>query len=199
MTRDDIDEIIRTPGKFTETDDGYRIIDDNPVGEGGIIIDIGDDGTVLRASQTIEDYDGNDIEIDNIVEKTLRKNDWDHNQLGETEDEVRNTLEEILKNPGEVYETQDGTERTYVKEMELNGNEVVVFVFVADGKAVTSFVPAEEAPAGSSYEDVYDREVAVEYIIEKVVDAEGEDTMEKVEEFEEVIEQIDEGETPEDI
>ena len=98
-----------------------------------------------------------------------------------------------------MYETQDGTERTYVKEMELNGNEVVVFVFVADGKAVTSFVPANEAPANSDYDDVYDREDAIEYIIDRVLDTQGEEAMEKIEEFEEVIEQIDVGETPEDI
>lgn len=202
VTQDNIDEIIRTPGKFTETEDGYRIVDDNPVGEGGIIIDIGDDGTVLRASQTVEDYDENDIEIDDIVEKTLRKNDWDHNQLGETEDEIKDNLRDILENPSEVYETQDGTERTYVKEMKLNGNDIVVFVFVADGKAITSFVPSTgegASPPDSTHDEVYERENAINYIIESVLDAGGDEPMEKIEEFEEVIEQIDIGETPEDI
>lgn len=83
--------------------------------------------------------------------------------------------------------------------MELNGNEVVVFVFVADGKAVTSFVPAQEAPPNADYDDVYNREDAVEYIVDKVLDAGSEDPMEKIEEFEKVIEEIDVGETPEDI
>jgi len=67
----------------------------------------------------------NEIDIDNLVKKTLRKNDWDHKQLGETEGEIRDTLREILENPSEVYEgtrtNDDATVRVYVNEMTLNG------------------------------------------------------------------------------
>jgi len=131
--------------------------------------------------------------------QTLRKNDWDHKQLGETEGEIRDTLREILENPSEVYEgtrtNDDATVRVYVNEMTLNGNEVVAFLLVVDGEAISSFVPAGQAPETSDYDSVYDREEAIEYIKEEVLKTStGEDPIRKILQDEEIIEDIDEGE-----
>lgn len=104
-------------------------------------------------------------------------------------------IQRLLQNPDEVYEEirdHDGAQVTvYVREMMLNGNKVVAFALVVNGEVITSFVPAGEAPPGSSYQDAYDREYAINYNINEVLS----ENMEKIEEFDEVIEEIDEGKT----
>lgn len=111
-------------------------------------------------------------------------------------------MREILKSPDEVYEgirPNDNAKVTvYVKEMIRNGNEVVVFALVVDGVLITSFVPSvgeDAAPAGSEYEQAYDRGEAIEYIAENVLKtATGQATMEKIEEFNRIIERYKPGE-----
>jgi len=112
---------------------------------------------------------------------------------------VTDNLKELLGNPGEVYEGTEpasGNEvEVYVKEMLLNGNEVIVFALVVDDVVTTAYVPTLRdgpSPAGSDYEDVYDREHAINEIIDGLLES----YMTKVEENIEIIEEIDEGESP---
>ena len=90
--------------------------------------------------------------------------------------------------------------RLRVKETILNGNQVIVWALVVNGELLTAFVPSVgggASPAGSQYEDVYDREKAIEYILEEIRGAAGEDALTKIDEFEPIIEEINEGETVE--
>lgn len=78
--------------------------------------------------------------------------------------------------------------------MVLNGNKVIVFGLAVDGVLKTTFVPAGNAPAGSDYEEVYNRAAAIEYTIEEVLKkASGATDIQKILEKEEIIEQYDEG------
>ena len=197
---DDVGEVVRAPNAIEEDGQYDLIIGDNPNGDGQVVLRLLD-GMIVSASQPISDYDGERVEIEDAVNKIVNeKDDWDHNQLGNSKSEVRETLKQILQDPGEVYKaTRDSDGATisvYLKEMYLNGNEVVVFALVRDGQLITSFVPAGEAPPGSAYENVYDRSAAIEYIKEEVLKtATGQTAIEKVEEFKEIIEEIDIGET----
>lgn len=113
---------------------------------------------------------------------------------------MASTITKIVGNPDEAYEGtrtsgDKATVTVYVKEMTLNGNKVIAFALVVNGELKTAFVPAGQAPPGSNYNDAYSRENAINYIIEEVLKtATGQDTIEKIKEFEEVIEEIDVGE-----
>ena len=69
-----------------------------------------------------------------------------------------------------------------------------------DGELLTVFVPSVggvASPAGSQYEEAYDCENAIEYILKEIRGAAGEDALTKIDEFEPIIEEINEGETVE--
>ncbi|AGB15524.1 hypothetical protein Halru_0903 [Halovivax ruber XH-70] len=150
---------------------------------------------------SISDYQGQHVDIGDKVRRIAHeKDDWDHNQLGESVGDVRETLQKVITDPDEVYggtrASDDATVRVYVSEVAGGDGPVVVFALVVDGRLITSFVPAGEAHPGAPYEDVYDRDKATTYIIREVLQkASGHSPMTKVDEFDQLITQIEEGES----
>jgi hypothetical protein len=160
--------------------------------------------TLVAGTETITDYRDESIDIEHVIEKLINnpnKQDWDHNQLGNSREEIKRTLEKILQSPDEVYEktiehgAAEGTRSTiYLKELTIDGNDVIVMVIVGEiageRAVVTAYVSVGEKPANSDYQDVYDRDQVIERIKDSL-----EEGMEKIVENKELIEEYDEGET----
>jgi len=104
ITQGDIDDVIRTPGKFTETEDGYRIIDDNPVGEGDLIVDI-IDGVIIRVNTVLENYDDAKGVNKDVV---LTKDTWERHIKGQQDHLSRSEIREVIEKGDEVYKNGEG-------------------------------------------------------------------------------------------
>lgn len=185
VTQDDIGQVLETPGAIRHQGEYTIVIGDNPVGPGQIAILLSN-GVVLGASGTA--YDKHRDEQILIPGETINhilneRNDWDHNQLGNSREEVERNIQEIIKNPDEIWKDPNQDRWMYVKKMVLNGIEVIVTLFIRNGEVQSAFVPTHpnvEGPTG------YSDKIAKHYIR----------TQEMVKEFEieEVIPEIDEGE-----
>lgn len=194
---EDVGEIVENGEELPGRGDYDLIIGDNPNGEGQVVLRLLE-GMVVSASATapIDDYRGRKIGVNEGINHILNRNNWDHNKLGQSEEEVRETLRKVLQNPDEVYESSQGT--YYIKEMFINGDKVIVMVLVAHNsntaypgrEVITGYVPAGGQPTGSTYEQAYDRQRAIEIIRQTL---EREEPLEKIREIKEIIEDIDIG------
>jgi len=193
---EDIQHVINHPSAIYH-DGPYKIvIGDNSSRDSNIKIKL-ISGVVVSASSTVTGYDGKEVDIKYIINKIVyEKDDWDHNQLGETGGEVAKNIQRLIENPDEVYSGIEPTSQSkievYVKGMILNGNEIIVWGLVVDGKVITAYVPTlgeGPSPPGSNYEDVYDREHAINKIHNDVI----EPHLTKVVENAKIIDDIDQG------
>jgi hypothetical protein len=185
-----------------ELDDGALVIGDNPNGPGEVSIRISE-GMIVSASaqRTAEDYRDNDVILNpgksGIGSEHIKnRNNWDHNKLGNTQSEIEQTITKVIQNPDEVYETTGGESARYIKELEVDGDTVIVMLIlqkVGEGvwQVVTGYVPVGDEPAGSDYEDVYDRWEVVSNIKDNI--EEDQDTFEKIKEGKEIISEWDIG------
>ena len=188
-----------------ELDDGALVIGDDPNGpaaSGKIAIRISE-GTIVSASaqRTAKDYRDNNVilnpEKSGIGSEHIKNRDnWDHNKLGNTQSEIEQTITKVIQNPDEVYETTGGESARYIKELDVDGDTVIVMLIlqkVGEGvwQVVTGFIPVNNEPAGSDYEDVYNRWDVVGNIKQNM---ENEiDIFEKIREENEIISEWDIG------
>lgn len=125
---------------------------------------IPDGGEEDQKTKTVHDSARNtnititDEKVDKIANQ---KDDWDHNQIGNNEQEVEDNLETIIHDPDEIWKDSGQDRWMYVKEMSLNGRDVVVTLFVFNGKVATAFVPTHHNGKGA---DGYSRKHAEWYI-----------------------------------
>ena len=200
---DDVGKVLDTPNPVDHYGEYNIVIGDNPHGPGNIELwFLGN--TLVAATESIDDYRDETVDIEYVVDKLLnneKKQDWDHNQLGNSREEIKRNLKKILQNPDEVYEktiehgAAEGARSTvYLKELNIDGNSVIVMVIVgeiAGERAIaTAYVPVGEAPANSDYEEVYDRKQVIENIKNSL-----EEGMKKLVENKELIQEYNEGDT----
>ncbi len=132
-----------------------------PPDVGTLIPDGGEEG---QKTKTVHDSARNtnitipDKKIDKI---SNQKNDWDHNQIGNNEQEVEDNLETIIQDPDEIWKDSGQDRWMYVKDMSLNGRDIVVTLFVFNGKVATAFAPTHQNGKGA---DGYSRKHAKWYI-----------------------------------
>jgi hypothetical protein len=186
ITQGEIGDILRTPNKVEELDDGALVIGDNPNGPGEVAIRISE-GVVVSVSHTIPDnHRGIQIGLpESTIEKILNKGDWDHNQIGSNRGEVIENVRKIVNKPDEIWKDPNQDRWMYVKRIVLNGVERIAIAFVTEGKVRTAFVPTHP-----DYSPGYTDEIAKWYIKDQI--------MEKWKEVDEIIQGVNEGEKASD-
>lgn len=152
-SQEDIDQVIQNPNAIEQDGDYTLAIGDNPNGEGSVGIWL-NDGFILAADRLYEDINGQQIILpDNVVNKILNR----HQNVGQSEEEVRETVQNILQNPDEVYEDPEGY-RMYIKRID---GEIFVLFVSNRGYVQTAFRP--ELSDGT-----YTEQRAIEYIEEQI-------------------------------
>lgn len=194
---EDVGQIIEDGERLPGYGEHDIIIGDNPNEPGRVILRL-HGGWVLSANGAVTDpHRGEDIAI---PEEAIRHiiedhDDWDHEVIGRNEQEVRETLEDVIRGTGgegadEVWEDPNQNRWMYVKELTIDGQEVTVVVFVTNGAVRTAFAPTH--PSSNGYEGHSDE--FVEYYIK---------AQEMIKRYaiegNEVIEDVDVNERPEPI
>ena len=119
----------------------------------------------------------------------MPREDWDHNQLGNSEQEIRENLIEIIENPDEIWKDPNQDRWMYTKRMILNGRELIVVLFVANGEVHSAFVPTHEEYSGvTGYSDEYAKwYIQDQELIKKYEDDETDGIVEEVDEGERAV------------
>ncbi|WP_435064627.1 hypothetical protein [Halobaculum sp. EA56] len=147
--KDDIGEILRVPSSVVRQRDRSMIIGETNEGD-RITLEIAS-GVLVAATTTVSDVQGRDVEIgENVIDKIINKNDWDHNQVGNSRETVRSRIEEILKSPAEVYKSQNQDRWMYAKRFNIDGRVITIVLFVQDGSVATAFAPTLNGYAGGT-------------------------------------------------
>jgi Mg-chelatase subunit ChlD len=155
---EDIGEIIEDGERLPGRGDYDLVIGDNPNGEGQVVLRLLE-GMVVSAEYAKRDPVRDEwIRIpDDTVDKIANeKNDWDHNQIGNTEEEVVRNIRRIINDPDEIYKDPNQDRWMYAKRIVLNGREVIAVLFVQNGEVATAFVPTHHGYSGEAgYSDEY--------------------------------------------
>jgi len=175
------------------------VIGDNPGGPGQIELRLLN-GLVVSAStiETVDNYAEEEIGLGEGIDHIVERDNWDHNKLDQSREEVVESISGIIESPHEVYESADSETTYYIKEIVEEGDEVIAMVIVApnsntayQGKEIISgYVPAGGIAEGSEYNEVYDRDSVIQNTVQKLQE---EVELEKIEEQKEIIEEVDLG------
>jgi hypothetical protein len=156
--RSDIQYVINHPSA-TYNDGPYKIvIGDNPGRGSHVVLKLISDSIVSASEAVYDRTRGKPVKItDDVINKILyRKNDWSHNQLGNSEQAVRNNIRSIISSPDEIWKDSTQNRWMYVKRISLNGEERIVTLFVQNGEVATAFVPSHPGYSGQAgYSDQY--------------------------------------------
>lgn len=100
---EDIQHVINHPSATYHEGPYEVVIGESPNWDNNILIRL-INNLVVSASPTVTGYDGGEVDIAHIIDKIInQKDDWDHNQLGETEGEVIQNIQRLIEKPDEVY------------------------------------------------------------------------------------------------
>jgi hypothetical protein len=150
LTTHQIEGVLRSPNGVVQTESGIIVVGDSPMGDGSLLLYVSG-GTIMYAAvgEVYRDPLGQPVQLPvDKIEKIRKK----HPEIGQTEEEIQETVRQIIENPDEVYVDPDGF-RMYIKR--INGQ--IIFLLVSP----TATVMTAYAPSSSGG---YSEERAIRYI-----------------------------------